>query len=210
MGTATPFRAAFGIQFRAVTYVDSATITPNANTSDICILTSLSQATLIANPIVTNPYDGQLLQIRISSTVSRAISFDTGYQSASSLALSTATTGGGKEDYISFRYNSLDVKWDLISSTIAVAGSISAWRQITQNISPNARTSGNFVVTTTGLVANSQVLVMQATGVGANIDDIEWDGIVANGFSTSTTQFTCYWSASSPVSGTKRFNYLQV
>ena len=207
MGIDTPFRARFGIQSRVVTYADSATITPNANTSDICVVTSLSQASVIANPITTNPYDGQLLQLRMTSIISRPISFDTAYQAASSLFFPFATTGGGKEDYISLRYNSLDVKWDLIGTTIS-AGSI--WRQITQVISSTPRTSGSFTVTTTGLIASNQVLVTQATGTGSNVDDIEWDGIVANGIAISATQFTCYWSAPRPVSGTKRFNYLQV
>ena len=118
MGIDTPFRARFGIQARVVTYADTATITPNANTSDICIVTALSQAVLFANPIATNPYDGQLLQIRITSLISRPISFGTAYQAASSLGLPFATTGGSKEDYIAFRYNSADIKYDLIGTTI--------------------------------------------------------------------------------------------
>ena len=123
MGTATPFRARFGIQSRVVTYADSATITPNANTSDVCVMTALSQGLTIANPIVTNPYDGQLLQIRIASSVSRALSFGAGIQAVSALCFPPATTGGGAEDYIALRYNSLDVKWDLISTTIGAAPS---------------------------------------------------------------------------------------
>ena len=124
MGIDTPFRARFGIQARVVTYADSATITPNANTSDICIITALSQAVLFANPIATNPYDGQLLQIRLASIVSRAIAFGTAYQAASSLGLPSATTGGGAEDYIAFRYNATDFKYDLIGTTIgATVGS---------------------------------------------------------------------------------------
>ena len=118
MGIDTPFRARFGIQARVVTYADTATITPNANTSDICVVTALSQASAIANPVVTTPYDGQLLQLRITSIVSRAISFGTAYQSASSLGLPSNSTGGSKEDYIAFRYNLTDLKWDFIGTTI--------------------------------------------------------------------------------------------
>ena len=131
MGIDTPFRARFGIQARVVAYADSATITPNANTSDICVITALSQAVSFANPIATNPYDGQLLQIRIASIVSRAIAFGTAYQAASSLGLPNATTGGGKEDYIAFRYNSIDLKYDLIGTTIgATVSGISASESI--------------------------------------------------------------------------------
>lgn len=90
------------------------------------------------------------------------------------------------------------------------SGSANVWRQFTQNVATNPQTSGSFTVTTTGLTTSSPVVVMQATGTGGNADDIEWDGIVANGIATSSTQFTCYWSAPHPVSGSKNFNYLQV
>ena len=135
MGIETPFRAPFGIQARAVNYPDSATITPNANTSDICVVTALSQASAIANPVVTTPYDGQLLQLRITSIVSRAISFGTAYQGASSLGLPSSTTGSSAEDYIAFRYNSIDLKWDLIGTTIgATVSGISATEAIAYSI----------------------------------------------------------------------------
>ena len=119
MGTATPFRARFGIQSRVVTYADSATITPNANTSDVCIVASLSQTSVIANPIATNPYDGQPIQVRITSILSRAISFGTAYQTASNGIIPSATTGGSKEDYIDFQYNLTDTKWDLVRTSIS-------------------------------------------------------------------------------------------
>ena len=106
-----------GVLLRAVTLTDAATVTPNSATTDIGLLTSLSQATTFANPTGT-PTDGQLLQIRVTSTVSRTISFGTAYQGASSLGLPVNTTGGSKEDYIAFRYNSIDAKWDLIGTTI--------------------------------------------------------------------------------------------
>ena len=106
-----------GILSRVVALTDAATVTPNSAITDIGILTSLSQSTTFANPTGT-PVDGQLLQIRIASTISRAISFGTAYQAASSLGLPNATTGGGKEDYIAFRYNLADLKYDLIGTTI--------------------------------------------------------------------------------------------
>lgn len=106
-----------GGSLRVVTLTDAATVTPNADTTDLGILTSLSQPSTFANPTGT-PTNGQLLQIRITSSASRAIAFGTAYQTASSLALPTATTGGGAEDYIAFRWNSTDSKWDLIGTTI--------------------------------------------------------------------------------------------
>lgn len=211
MGTPTPFRARYGIQSRVEQYADAATITLNADTTDIAIVLSLSQTTEIANPTGA-PFDGQLLQIRITSSASRALSFGAAYSTASSLSLPLATTGGGVEDYIGFRYSSNAASWVLIATTIG-ASVANVWRQFSQNIATKPRTSGRFAVTTTGLIAGRQILVNQATGTGFNaddIDDIEWDGIVANGIATSGTQFTCYWSAPAPVSGSKNFNYLQV
>lgn len=115
-----------GVLPRVVTLTDAATVTPNADTTDIGILTSLSQTTVFANPTGT-PTNGQLLQIRITSSASRAISFGTAYQASSSLILPSATTGSNAEDYIAFRYNSIDSKWDLVGTTIgAIAGASTA------------------------------------------------------------------------------------
>ena len=107
----------FNQQNKVVTITDSPTITPNSDTTDLGVILSLTQSTTFANPLGT-PRDGQLLQLRITSTVSRTILFGTAYQSASSLLLPSNTTGGSKEDYIAFRYNLTDVKWDLIGTTI--------------------------------------------------------------------------------------------
>lgn len=121
MGTQTPFRARFGIQSRVVTLTSSSNLTAiNSDTIDIGII-SLSESTTFQNPTGT-PFDGQLLQIRITSSASRAIAFGTAYQTASSLSLPTTSTGGGAEDYIAFRWNSTDSKWDLIGTTIRVTG----------------------------------------------------------------------------------------
>ena len=109
-----------GVLSRVVTLTDAATVTLNSAITDIGVLLSISQATEISNPTGT-PVDGQLLQLRIASLVSRPISFGTAYQGASSLGLPQFTTGGGAEDYIAFRYNSADVKYDLIGTTIGAA-----------------------------------------------------------------------------------------
>ena len=106
-----------GIYLRVFELTSTSNLTAiNANKADIFKL-SLSENTTFENP-TGNLIDGQLLQIRITSSTSRAIAFGTAYQTASSLALPTATTGGGAEDYIAFRWNSTDSKWDLIGTTI--------------------------------------------------------------------------------------------
>jgi len=111
-----------GSSFRVVTLTDAATVTPNADTTDLGILTSLSQITTFANPTGT-PTNGQLLQIRITSSAIRAISFGSAYQGASTLVLPSATTGSNAEDYIAFRWNSTDSKWDMIGTSIGATGS---------------------------------------------------------------------------------------
>lgn len=106
-----------GLQLRAVTLTSSSNLTAiNADLGDLFVIT-LSENTTFQNPTGT-PSNGQLLQIRIASSTSRAISFGTAYQTASSLVLPTATTGGSAEDYIAFRYNSTDSKWDFVGTTI--------------------------------------------------------------------------------------------
>jgi hypothetical protein len=102
---------------RIVTLSSSANLTAiNSDTTDIGIIT-LSENTTFQNPTGT-PTNGRLLQIRITSASSQAIAFGTDYQAASGLALPTATTGGGAEDYIAFRWNATDDKWDMIGTTI--------------------------------------------------------------------------------------------
>ena len=124
----------FSQQNKTTVLTDASTVTPNSDTTDLGILLSLSQATTFANPTGT-PKDGQLLQLRLTSIISRAISFGTAYQSASSLGLPQFTTGGGKEDYIALRYNLTDAKYDLIGTTIgAVISGISAAESIAYSL----------------------------------------------------------------------------
>ncbi len=115
------------------------------------------------------------------------------------------TTGQGVAEEIVLG-NGLSIVAGILSSSATEV----IWRQFTQNLGTKPRSSGSFVVTTTGLTANRQVLVMMATGSGANADDMEWDAISANGVAISSTQFICHWSSPTSVSGNKTFNYLQV
>ena len=151
----------FSQQNKVVILTDAATITPNSDTMQLGVLLSLSQTSVIANPTGT-PRNGQMIQIRISSTISRAISFGTLYQSTSRL-LPTMTTGGGIEDYVEFKYNTLDVKWDLTNTTIN-----------TFKISRNYFKNPNFAVqqsTVTGIVANSLALPTASLGY---LGETEW------------------------------------
>lgn len=114
-----------GVLLRAIAITSTSNLTAiNADNGDFFAIT-LSENTTFQNPTGT-PTNGQLLQIRITSSTSRVISFGTAYQGASGLILPSATTGGGAEDYIAFRYNSTDSKWDLIATTIGVLADASS------------------------------------------------------------------------------------
>jgi hypothetical protein len=98
---------------RVVTLTDAATVTPNADTTDMGILTTLSQATLFANPTGT-PTDGQRLTIRIKSTTARALTYGTEYRGGTMPCPST-TSGASLTDYIGLIRNTADTKWDCVS-----------------------------------------------------------------------------------------------
>lgn len=157
---------------RVVTLTDAATVTPNADTTDLGILTTLSQNTTFANPTGT-PTNGQSLMIRITSSTSRGLTFGTAYQGAGGINLPTATTGDNFEDYIGFRFNSLDSRWDLVASTIgqAIGGGV----VVTASISTNQND-----YTTTGIsscnvleinpTASVKLTGLEAQSVGKTIE----------------------------------------
>lgn len=104
---------------RVVVLVDAATVTPNADTTDLGTLATLSQATLFANPTGT-PLDGQLLAIRILSSTARVLTWGAQYRSTTGFPLPTSTTGGGIPDYVVFRRHASDSRWDCVLQTISM------------------------------------------------------------------------------------------
>lgn len=105
-------QAALGVR-KVVTLTDAATVTPNADTTSMGILSSLSQTTTFANPTGT-PTDGQRLEIRVKSASSQAVSFGTQYRSGVDILLPTTTTGSAKTDRFLFEYDLADTKWDIV------------------------------------------------------------------------------------------------
>ncbi len=91
--------------------------TPNAATTDVGTLASLAAATKFINPSGT-PSPSQSLLIRVETATSRAITWDTQYRAGLSLALPTATSGGGLIDYWGFRWHSVDSKWDYVGEAL--------------------------------------------------------------------------------------------
>lgn len=100
---------------RVVSLTDAATVTPNADTTDIGVLATLSQDSTIANPSGTYR-DGQTLEIRIKSSTARALSFGAKYRGSTSLALPNATSGGNLKDRLLFEYDAADDKWDIMAT----------------------------------------------------------------------------------------------
>jgi len=101
---------------RSVQLTDQATVTPNADTTDLGVLLTLSQSTFIANPTGT-PTDGQQLLIRITSASAQSLSWGTAYRAGATVALPAATTGSAKTDYNAFIYNNNSSTWDITGTT---------------------------------------------------------------------------------------------
>lgn len=99
---------------RVEALVDAATVTPNCDLGDGGILTSLSQATLIANPSGT-PSSFQQYILRITSAVVRALTWDTQFRGSTAQGLPAATSGGGKTDYFGYQWNAQSSTWDQIA-----------------------------------------------------------------------------------------------
>ena len=99
---------------RVTALTDAATETPNAETTDIGTLATVSQATQLVNPSGT-PVNGQKLEIRAKSTSVRALTYDTQYRGSVDVALPSATSGGSLIDRMMFEWHSTDSKWDLVA-----------------------------------------------------------------------------------------------
>lgn len=105
---------------RVVTLTDAATVTLNADTTDLGLLLTLSQATLLANPTGT-VLDGQMLELRITSSTSRALTYGSQFRGGTALALPPSTTGGGATDYIGLQWRAANSTWDILAYTSSVA-----------------------------------------------------------------------------------------
>lgn len=105
-------RAALGLD-TLETLTDAATVTPTVTAYSGGILTTLSQSTQFLNPTGT-PVNGQVYTLRVKSTTARALTYDTQYRGSADLALPAASSGSSLTDYLVFRWNSADSKWDFV------------------------------------------------------------------------------------------------
>jgi hypothetical protein len=98
---------------RVASTASSATPTPNADTTDIYILTALAEAAEFGAPTGT-PVDGQKLIIRVTDDgTARALTYNEIYR-AVGVALPT-TTVISKTLYMGLIYNSAATKWDVVA-----------------------------------------------------------------------------------------------
>lgn len=104
-------------QKRVYAETSNATPTPDANSTDIHIITAQAAGATFGAPTGTLT-QGQQLIIRIKDDgTARSLSWNSGtggYRASSDLALPT-TTVISKTMYLGFIYNNTDTKWDLIA-----------------------------------------------------------------------------------------------
>ncbi len=102
---------------RVTSEASNATPTPNADTTDVHIITAQAAAATFGAPTGTST-QGQMLIVRIKDNgTARALSWNSGaggYRASSDLALPTTTTVS-KTLYCGFMYNATDSKWDLLA-----------------------------------------------------------------------------------------------
>lgn len=95
---------------------DGNSISISVDTTDIAYQnnTQAVGTLAISNPTGT-PTDSQKLMLKIKSTNIQTFSWGNGFTGSTDLSLPTASTGGGKVDYVGFIYMESNSKWHLIA-----------------------------------------------------------------------------------------------
>lgn len=97
---------------RAVAATYAATVTPNADTTDVLNVGALTGALALANPTGT-PLDGQNLRVRLAqdATGSRAITFGTAYAFGTDVTAALIPTAASAKWEMLFTWHAGDSKW---------------------------------------------------------------------------------------------------
>lgn len=104
------------IKDRIVPIADGTSITINADTTDIATQANTqATGTLTINAPTGTPVNGQKLLLRLTSTNVQTFSWNAIFLGSTDAALPTASSGGGKEDYMGFIYDSTAAKWHLLA-----------------------------------------------------------------------------------------------
>jgi hypothetical protein len=107
---------AASVSNRVVSYTDATSITINADTTDMATMANTQAAgTFTLNAPTGAVVNGQKLLFRMTSTNVQTFSWNAVFRGSTDLALPTASSGAGKEDYLGFIYDSTSSKWDLIA-----------------------------------------------------------------------------------------------
>jgi hypothetical protein len=105
------------IQSRVVSTATAASITINADTTDVATMENTEIAgTFTINAPSGTPTNSQKLIFRLSSTAAQTFSWNAIFQGSTDLVLPTVSSGGGNYDYMGFMYNSVNSKWQLVAS----------------------------------------------------------------------------------------------
>ncbi len=80
---------------RVVALTDAATVTIDADATDVGTLATLGQATQFD---ITGGVAGQKVELRVISSVARALTFTAAFRDGTSLSLPVTTSGGGLMD----------------------------------------------------------------------------------------------------------------
>lgn len=101
---------------RVVSYASGSTLTINGDTTDMAVTANTEAIGIltIEQPSGT-PTNGQKLLIRIQSTNSQTLSWNSVFQGSPTNGLPTSTTGNNKYDYLGLIYNSTAAKWHLLA-----------------------------------------------------------------------------------------------
>lgn len=108
--------AAAGHAPRVQAVTSSATVTPNADSDDMVVVTAQAAAVNFANPSpATTVTQGAKLIIRIKDNgTARAITYGTQYRAMGTALPSTTVLS--KTLYLGFVWNATDSKWDLVAA----------------------------------------------------------------------------------------------
>lgn len=103
---------------RVVSIANGTSITLNCDTTDLAKQENTQAAgTLTINAPTGTPVDGQRIMLRLTSTNAQTFSWNAIFGGSTDMALPTASSGGGKEDYLGFIYDSVATKWHLIAKS---------------------------------------------------------------------------------------------
>ena len=105
-----------GIVSRVVSIADAASVTINADTTDLATQTNTQVAgTLTVNAPTGTLANGQKLMFRLQSSNVQTFAWNAVFAGSTDLSLPTTSSGSSKYDYVGFIYNSTATKWQLLA-----------------------------------------------------------------------------------------------